>query len=336
MLFSGDHGLIKNLSDACAWLDRNGWVFAGEHYNKTKMVKILLTVALLPKLPPDAVTAIRAVALIIDENIKDSFSTALSSAIANKLLAHIGDIPDELNKAKEFLEATSTKQASTAVQLHKTAMQHATTTSNLIEISTKLASAEPYSAPIPHWPSIHGSGPSPTSHPPSTHDPFAMDHNIRIQQCLLLASHTILVKVNPTHASSSTDRTPQTALKTHNDLNKRLSDLNEGNLELVNSPGDSTKICGIQTLERGTYLIEMNSPTATDHFRTYCLDFDLLTSSLGVSADVKDKAYNLIFRFVPCQSSFDPSDPDHISAIETKNGLDPGSITSASWLKNPE
>ena len=337
-LFSGDHGPIKSLSDARTWLDKKGWVLAGEHYNKTKMVNILLTVALLPKLPPDAVAAIRAVALIIDDDIEDSFSTNLSSAIADKLLARIGNVPDELNKAKEFLEATSTKQASTAVQLHETATQHATTTSNLVEISTKLASAEPpqHPAPIPHWPTIHGSGPSSTSHPPSSHDPSTTDHDIRVQQRLLLASRTILVEINLTHASSPTDRTPQAALKIRDDLNKRLSDLDEGNLELVNSPDDNTKIRGIQTLERGAYLFEMNSPAAADRFRTYCSDFDLLTSSLGVSARVKDKAYNLVFRFVPCQSSFDPSDPDHISAIETENGLEPGSITSASWIKNPE
>jgi hypothetical protein len=80
----------------------------------------------------------------------------------------------------------------------------------------------------------------------------------------------------------------------------------------------------------------MNSPAAATRFRTYCTQFDLLTSSLGVSARVKNKAYNLVFRFVPCQSSFDPSDPDNISTIESENGLEPGSILSASWLKSPE
>ncbi|KIM76687.1 hypothetical protein PILCRDRAFT_91481 [Piloderma croceum F 1598] len=277
MLFSGDHSPVKNLSDARSWLNRKGWVLAGEHYNKTKMVNILLTVALLPKLPPDAVAAIRTIALIIDDNIEDSFSTSLSSAIADKLLARIGNVPDELNKAKEFLEATSTKQASTVVQLYKTATQHAATTSNLVKISTKLASAEPpqHPAPIPHWPTIHGSGPSSTSHPPSSHDPSATDHDIHVQQCLLLASRTIVIEINPTHASSPTDCTPQAALKIRDDLNKRLNNLDEGNLKLVNSPDDNTKIHGIQTLERGTYLIEMNSPAAADRFHTYLSEVEL-------------------------------------------------------------
>jgi hypothetical protein len=83
-------------------------------------------------------------------------------------------------------------------------------------------------------------------------------------------------------------------------------------------------------------LFELNTPAAADRFRSYCEEFNLLTASLGRSARVKAKAYHLVFRFVPCQSSFDPSDLDHISAIETENSLEPGSISSASWLKNPE
>jgi hypothetical protein len=191
---------------------------------------ILLTVALLPKLPPDAAAAIRAVALILDDNIEDTFSTALSSAIADKFLARIGSIPDELTRPKEFLEATSTKQTSTVVQLHETAMQHAATTSNPVEISSKLASAavpRP-SLPIPHWPSVHGSDPSSTSHPSSTHNPSATDHDARLQQCLLPASRTVLVEIDPSHTSSPTEPTPQTALKIRVALNKRLRDLDEG------------------------------------------------------------------------------------------------------------
>ena len=84
------------------------------------------------------------------------------------------------------------------------------------------------------------------------------------------------------------------------------------------------------------FLFELNSPAAAACFRSYCSEFNLLTSYLGRAAHVKDKAYNLVFRFVPCQGNFDPYDLDHIATIETENGLDAGSIASASWLKKPE
>jgi hypothetical protein len=138
----GDSSPVQSLEDAQSWLDKKGWVLAGEKYDRLKMVNILMTVSLLPKLPADAAAAIRSVTLLIDDNIKDSLSSDISTAVANKLCAHLGNITDELSRAKDFLEATSTKKASTVVQLHETATQHAATTANLIEISSKLASTE--------------------------------------------------------------------------------------------------------------------------------------------------------------------------------------------------
>jgi hypothetical protein len=61
------------------------------------MVNILMTVSLLPKLPVDAAAAIQCVALLIDDDIKDSLSSDISTAVANKLLTHLGNIPDEFS-----------------------------------------------------------------------------------------------------------------------------------------------------------------------------------------------------------------------------------------------
>jgi hypothetical protein len=212
------------------------------------------------------------------------------------------------------------------VQLQETATQHAATTANLIKISLKLASKEIPHLPPPQWPSIQNSG------PPPSHDPSTTDSDTR----LLLASRTVLVEVDHAHTPSSSDRNPQITLKLHDDLNIKLSALDEGNFDIANSPKDRTKIRGIQILERGAYLFELNSPASATCFHSYCSEFNLLLSSLSRSAYAKNKGFNLVFRFVPCQSSFDPSDLDHISAIETENSLEEGSITSTSWIKNPE
>jgi len=93
-MFSGDGGPIKNLSDRLRYPSGLIGKAGCSQYDKTKMVNILLIVALLPKLPPaHAAAAIRAVVLILDDNIEDT-STALSSAIADKFLARIGSVPD--------------------------------------------------------------------------------------------------------------------------------------------------------------------------------------------------------------------------------------------------
>ncbi|KAF8811844.1 hypothetical protein BYT27DRAFT_7032797, partial [Phlegmacium glaucopus] len=50
-------------------------------------------------------------------------------------------------------------------------------------------------------------------------------------------------------------------------------------------------------------------------------------------AAIKAKGYNLIFKFVPCTGNFDPSNAVCIADLETSNNLQPGSISSATWLK---
>ena len=73
-LLSGDSSPVQSLEDAHSWLNKKGWVLAGEQYDRFKMVNILMTVSLLPKLPVDAAATIRSVALLIDDDIKDSNS----------------------------------------------------------------------------------------------------------------------------------------------------------------------------------------------------------------------------------------------------------------------
>lgn len=337
-IVAGVDGPINNTSDARLWLDKKGWVLAGEKYNSSKLSNILLTVSLLPKLPADAASAIRAVAYLIESNLEDDTSSSLAKATAEKFLSLIGSVPDAFNKAKDFLEATSTQQANTAVVLNETATQHATTTSNLVEISSQLASAES-ARDTPNavqWPTIRDSLPSAPTLPPSSHDPSAAAHDVRLQQRLLLASRTVLIEVDLTNESTPKDRSPQAALKLHDALNKRLQELDETNLELLASSTseDKSKIRGIQTLERGAYLVELNSPASAIRFRSYCMEFDILAEHLGVTACIKSKAFNLVLRFVPC-SLFKPEDPDHILSLETENNLTPGSVVSASWLKRP-
>ncbi|KAF8803033.1 hypothetical protein BYT27DRAFT_7018997, partial [Phlegmacium glaucopus] len=62
----------------------------------------------------------------------------------------------------------------------------------------------------------------------------------------------------------------------------------------------------------------------------------LLSSSLGPSASIKPKSYNLIFKFVPCTGDFDPENANLLTDIESNNNLPPSSILSASWIKRSD
>ena len=332
-LITGSNGLVNDSSDARNWLESKGWILLEEKFSLGKLISILLTVSLLPKIPVEIATAVRSTAFLAQDKLEDDLSTSLVSSIAEKLTAQFGNVPEELKKAKEFLEATSTQQASGILGLQETTAQQAATTANLVEVSAKLAEApRPTNAGTPLWPSL----PSAASLPPVSHDPSQSANEVRVQQRLLLASRTVLIEVDHSSRSAPKDRLSKATASLRDTLNKCLQELDSDNADLSDTTDVKTKIHGIQSLERGAYLVKLDSPASATCFRSYCTDFDLLTAHLGLSASIKSKAFNLVFRFIPCDGAFDPSDQEHIAAIELDNNLTLGSISSASWLKRPE
>ena len=63
---------------------------------------------------------------------------------------------------------------------------------------------------------------------------------------------------------------------------------------------------------------------------------DFLLKELSPRAKIHPRAYTVIFRFVPCDGSFDPSNEDHLRDIEKENDLQANSISAASWCKFPD
>ena len=86
---------------------------------KPKLADILFTVALTSKLTPEASSAIKAVALLIEDVVEKDFSASLSDKIVSKITESINDLKSEIDNAKDFLEATSQKQASITVDAQK-------------------------------------------------------------------------------------------------------------------------------------------------------------------------------------------------------------------------
>ena len=227
-LMSSNQGTVTNANDACKWLDSKGWILAGEPYDRTKLTRILLTAALLPKVPNEAIAAIHVVAFLIEENITDNLSIQLAAAVADKVNALLSDIKANLATAKTFLEANSIQQASTSIELKEVATQHASTTNNLNTLTTKLSTLSlPKEPPAPHWPSVPTSQPPPTTNIPRNFDPKAPAHHTRIQQCLLSTACTILIQTDPKEKFTSQELTLDSISKLHVDINKCLQQLDE-------------------------------------------------------------------------------------------------------------
>ena len=62
---------------------------------------------------------------------------------------------------------------------------------------------------------------------------------------------------------------------------------------------------------------------------------DFLLKELSPKACIRPRAYNVIFRFIPCGGSFDLSLEEHLCNIEKGNDLQANSISTASWCKHP-
>ena len=341
-LMSSNQGPVTNANDACKWLDSKGWILAGEPYDRAKLARILLTAALLPKVPNEAIAAIRVVAFLIKENITDNLSTQLAAAVADKVNALLLDTKADLATAKTFLKANSIQQASTSIELKEVAAQHASTTNNLNTLTMKLSTLSlPKESPAPHWPSVLTSQPPPTTNIPRNFDLKAPAHHTRIQQCLLSTAHTILIQTDHKEKFTSQEPTLNSISKLRVDINKRLQQLDE--VETAWEDEDTinrtkTLVCGIRPLDQGAFLLDLDSPESADRFKTYVTNpgSSLLPTFFGNAATLKPKGHNIIFKFVPCTGGFDPSNKAHLSEIENNNNLKPGSISSAAWLKQAD
>ena len=187
---------VSNVSEARSWLETKGWVLAGENYTKPKLADILFTVALSTKLTTEAGSAIKAVALLIEDLAEEDFSTMLSDKISLKIGTAIDDLRSEINNAKEFLSATSQKQASITLETQQAADKSLELSNKLAETSDKLSSLEknPRQLATSAWPSLSRNAPV-----KNTYDPSVPPSHTKIQQRVLLEAQQVMIEYDSPH-----------------------------------------------------------------------------------------------------------------------------------------
>ena len=153
---SSEPNPVASVFEAKSWLEMKGWILAGEDYTKPKLTDILFTVALTSKLTPEASLAIKAMALLIKDLAEEDFSASLSDKIILKMTESINDLKSEIDNAKDFLEATSQKQASITVDAQKTAKKNIELMNKLSEVTDKVSAVDsnPRRLASSVWPSL--------------------------------------------------------------------------------------------------------------------------------------------------------------------------------------
>jgi hypothetical protein len=139
LLSNPNLGPIRNSRDARKWLDSKGWILSEEPYDRSKIVRILLTAAALPKVPTEASIAIRAAAFLIEENVLDTNASRISDALATKITPLLTNILPDLSPTKSFIDAITSQQADTLSDLKDIVSSHSslsrTLSSSAIDIS---------------------------------------------------------------------------------------------------------------------------------------------------------------------------------------------------------
>jgi hypothetical protein len=351
-LIGNQAGPVTNTLSARKWLENKGWLLTDEIFDRTKLVNMLLTMTMLPKVPPEVTQAIRAVAFVLDEDITDNISSTLAATIADKVKTELTAITNDLKTSKTFLEASSVQQASSILDLN-TAISKATDISNNLSATTnKLTSLSPPTTTIlpPNpWHSA-ATRPHQQSLPNPTYDPTATTNHTKLKQRILQSARSVYIQSDPngTNGNGSTPTlTDQELQKLRNDLNSRLEELDAkttpifppeenplGTADTIDRP--KTVIKGIHMRISGDFILELDSPNSVSRFIEYTNEHIFLLSVLSPGATVKPRTFSLICKFVPCASDFEPSNDECIRKIESDHNLKTGSILAASWLKRPD
>jgi hypothetical protein len=335
---------VASAKDACAWLEKKGWVLTSESYSKNKLAEILFSVALSFKLPPDADTAIRSVAHIVRERAEEDLASSLSDKLIDKITNKISEPIDKLlssvTSAKNFIDAASQQQATELLSLQESVKQHNDLTKSLAESSEKLNQVSTSrSLTNTAWPPLSATNPAPsqTIHPASLlHSHNSSSATPQILQRVSLASKQLLIEYGPLEENE----TPRDkSIEAQRELRQLFNDWIDNHTatpEGEDPPPPSRAIRSVAIFDRPALLLEFESAASKNSFVELCDKNAYLLSEIGPKARIRPRTFSIIFRFVPCKGQFDPSNSDHLRSIERENDLAEGSIASASWCKRPE
>lgn len=308
---SSEPNPVANVSEAKTWLETKGWILAGEDYTKPKLADILFTVALTLKLTPEASSAIKAVALLIEDLAEEDFSALLSDKIVSKLMESIKNLRSGIDNAKDFLDTTSQKQASITVDAQKMVKKNIELTNKLTEVSDKVSALDlnPHQLTPSVWPSLSrnvtaGNG------PPTSFDPSLPPSHTKLQQRILLEAQQVLVEFDGPQEVDGGPLPPDhdRSVEAQRSLRDKL------NSWLVTCEEDKSKrfIRCVKIFERTAFLAEFDSPSTKDRFVKICEEDITRLKGLYPGARIKPHAYTVIFQFVPCTGEFNPCIPEHL------------------------
>ena len=332
---------ISSTKDARSWLKNKGWILNSEENSNAKLSDILFTASLAFKLPTDACAAIRSVAFLLRAHADETLSTTVSDLIIDKMINKFSEPLSRLNNSitatKMFLDAAAQKQASGLLSLQDSVKQQETLAKSLADSADKLIHApNPLGLDKSAWPRL-GTNPSGTllAVPPGGQKVRGNHQtNPKVAQRVALATKQLLIDYGPLDVGEELHpRTIEAQREFRQLFNGWLDVHNTEEGEDLPPPAPSRAVRSVSIFDRPAILWEFDSPESKALFTDLCNDNPNLLLKIGPKARFRPRAYTVIFRFVPCNGMFDPSDNAHLRNIERDNDLPTNSIYGASaWI----
>lgn len=132
---------ISNPNDARAWLESRGWTPSEDEYSLSKLANILLATSTFI-LPQDTSATIRAVAYLLEDDAAKSIASNLTNLISSKVISALENLTTNLTNTGSFLEATSSQQATSTIDLNDTSTKLSTISSQFEDLSLKLSNTK--------------------------------------------------------------------------------------------------------------------------------------------------------------------------------------------------
>jgi len=285
---------VSSVKDARFWLEKKGWMLNSENYTKNKLADILFSASLSFKIPPEANTAIRAVAYLIrdlaDEEHAASLMDKIIDQLTNRLIKPISSLDSAVSSAKNFLDATSQQQASDLLNLQESISKQSDFVKSLANSSEKVNQASnPRSLADSNWPLLSSSSPPPPQgvHPASllttaSNSPASS----KISQRISLASKQLMIEYGPLGENELPRDKSVESQRTLKQLFNNWVDTNTPVEEGAVQPPPSRAVRSVSVFDRPAILLEFESDSAKDRFIEMCADHPELLAEVNSKARI--------------------------------------------------
>ena len=261
--------------------------------------------------------------------------------MVNKIDGPISKLNDAVTATNTFLDATTQKQAAELLSLQESVKQQIELVKTITDAADRAVLAtNPRNLADAAWPPMPAAGNAPLNLGPPAFmaSRSAVHADPKVMQRVVLAAKQLLIEYGPLDEGEALQ--PKT-LEEQKGLRQLFNDWIDATsasdaVPDQPTPAPSRAVRNVAIFDCPALLLEFDSAESKDKFTEMIANNSFLLSKLSPKARICPRTYPVIFRFIPCNGTFDPSLNDNLRSVERENDLPTNAIIAASWCKRPD